>query len=139
MWKRLNRQSSYGTPTLTQTTPDEKTTSSPNYIENGALSISSRPAFGRKGTGDVLKGLPDLPLYVSSRALFTIADEYFKANRYRSIRMSKTGASPMHLRPLPSTRNHCQRWTAHQMGVLATHRDHLHFTLMMSPHPAHQA
>ncbi|KAL8947721.1 MAG: hypothetical protein Q9222_006030 [Ikaeria aurantiellina] len=30
-------------------------------LNNGSFSISSRPAFGRKGTGDVLKGLPALP------------------------------------------------------------------------------
>ncbi|KAL8837592.1 MAG: hypothetical protein Q9170_002469 [Blastenia crenularia] len=31
-------------------------------LNNGSFSLSSRPAFGRKGTGDVLKGLPALPL-----------------------------------------------------------------------------
>ncbi|KAL9602321.1 MAG: hypothetical protein Q9219_001887 [cf. Caloplaca sp. 3 TL-2023] len=30
-------------------------------LNNGAFSLSSRPAFGRKGTADVLKGLPALP------------------------------------------------------------------------------
>ncbi|KAL8736966.1 MAG: hypothetical protein Q9181_002162 [Wetmoreana brouardii] len=31
-------------------------------LSNGSFSLSSRPAFGRKATGDVLKGLPALPL-----------------------------------------------------------------------------
>ena len=31
-------------------------------LSDGKFSISSRPAFGRRRTGDVLKGLPDLPL-----------------------------------------------------------------------------
>ena len=33
-------------------------------LDNSDLSLSSRPAFGRRGTEDVLKGLPELPLYV---------------------------------------------------------------------------
>ena len=31
-------------------------------LSDGSFSLSSRPAFGRKGTQDVLKGLPNLPL-----------------------------------------------------------------------------
>lgn len=31
-------------------------------LNDGSFSLSSRPAFGRKGTRDVLKGLPNLPL-----------------------------------------------------------------------------
>jgi len=31
-------------------------------LNNGDFSISSRPAFGRKDTGDILKGLPQVPL-----------------------------------------------------------------------------
>ncbi|KAL8698568.1 MAG: hypothetical protein Q9201_006500 [Fulgogasparrea decipioides] len=33
----------------------------PTNLSNGSFSLSSRPAFGRKATGDVLKGLPALP------------------------------------------------------------------------------
>ncbi|KAL8850335.1 MAG: hypothetical protein Q9221_004750 [Calogaya cf. arnoldii] len=34
-------------------------------LNDGSFSLSSRPAFGRKATRDVLKGLPNLPLPIS--------------------------------------------------------------------------
>lgn len=69
MWKRLNNKDrqpeiAIGSPTLIETTADEYTLQSTTNINNGSFSISSRPAFGRKRTEDVLKGLPALPLYV---------------------------------------------------------------------------
>ncbi len=69
MWKRLNNKDrpteiTIGSPTLIETTADENTLQGTTNINNGSFSISSRPAFGRKGTEDVLKGLPALPLYV---------------------------------------------------------------------------
>lgn len=69
MWKRLNskdRQSGriVGSPTLIETTADQNIFRNSTNINNGSFSISSRPAFGRKGTADVLKGLPAVPLYV---------------------------------------------------------------------------
>ena len=67
MWKRINRQPdrNIGSPTLIETTVDQQVLSSTTNLNNGDFSISSRPAFGRKTTEDVLKGLPDLPLYVA--------------------------------------------------------------------------
>ena len=64
MWKRLNRtpDRGIGNPILIETTVDEKTLDGSIILNSGDLSISSRPAFGRKGTQDVLKGLPELPL-----------------------------------------------------------------------------
>jgi len=63
MWKRLNkdRQSSNASSTLIRTRNETALQDTTN-INNGILSLSSRPAFGRKSTGDVLKGLPELPL-----------------------------------------------------------------------------
>ena len=67
MWKRINRQPdrSIGSPTLIETTVDEHTLQNTTSLNNGDFSISSRPAFGRKKTDDVIKGLPDLPLSVT--------------------------------------------------------------------------
>lgn len=67
MWKRLNRPSAkgIGNPTLIETTVDEKTLESSAILNTNNISISSRPAFGRKTTQDVLKELPELPLYVT--------------------------------------------------------------------------
>lgn len=66
MWKRINRTGdrSIGHPTLIETTVDERTLEGSTMLKTGDFSISSRPAFGRKKTQDVLKGLPELPLYV---------------------------------------------------------------------------
>lgn len=66
MWKRLNRtpDREIGNPTLIETTVDQKTLEGLTTLNAGDFSISSRPAFGRKKTQDVLKGLPELPLYV---------------------------------------------------------------------------
>ena len=64
MWKRINRQPerSIGGPVHVEPTVDEHTIESTTNLNNGDFSISSRPAFGRKKTEDVLKGLPDIPL-----------------------------------------------------------------------------
>lgn len=69
MWKRLNNKDrqpeiTIGSPTLIGTTADKNPLQGTTNINNGSFSISSRPAFGRKRTEDVLKGLPALPLYV---------------------------------------------------------------------------
>lgn len=66
MWKRINRTGDRGIghPTLIETTVDERTLEGSTMLNTGDFSISSRPAFGRKRTQDVLKGLPELPLYV---------------------------------------------------------------------------
>lgn len=65
MWKRFNRpaEKAIGSPTLMETTLDEKSAHDLRSLTNGDFSISSRPAFGRKQTEDVVKALPDLPLY----------------------------------------------------------------------------
>ncbi|MCJ1468686.1 hypothetical protein MMC07_007315 [Pseudocyphellaria aurata] len=64
MWKRANRTGdrAIGHPTLIETTVDERTLEGLTLLNTGDFSISSRPAFGRKKTQDVLKGLPELPL-----------------------------------------------------------------------------
>ena len=64
MWKRINRQPEkrIGSPTHVETTIDDHTVRNTTNLNNGDFSISSRPAFGRKKTDDVLKGLPELPL-----------------------------------------------------------------------------
>lgn len=68
MFKRFNRPSerAIGNPTLLETTLDEKSIEGLTNLSSGDLSISSRPAFGRKQTEDVVKDLPDLPLYSSN-------------------------------------------------------------------------
>lgn len=69
MWssrKRLDHSDSTSSPP-TQTSPAEpyvQRNEPPTLVtnlNNGSFSLSSRPAFGRKNTGDVLKGLPALP------------------------------------------------------------------------------
>lgn len=74
MWKRPKdpqpeRPLVFGSPTLIEADFDEQILQNAANINNGAYSISSRPAFGRKRTSDVLKGLPALPLYVKTKAL----------------------------------------------------------------------
>ncbi len=66
MWKRLNRtpDREIGHPTLIETTVDQRTLEGSTILKAGDFSISSRPAFGRKQTQDVLKDLPVLPWYV---------------------------------------------------------------------------
>ena len=75
MFKRSARQPqrAIGSPTLIDPDADsrvfENTMSvgkDPVDLSGGDFSISARPAFGRRRTGDVLKGLPDLPLYLKS-------------------------------------------------------------------------
>ena len=67
MWKRFNQnrasESAIGNPTLMETTLDEKSYSGLTNLSSGEFSLSSRPAFGRKQTEDVVKELPALPLY----------------------------------------------------------------------------
>lgn len=67
MWKRSTRQPrNVGDPVLNESIledPPQRTTN----LNSGDFSISARPAFGRKETADVLKGLPDLPLWVNQR------------------------------------------------------------------------
>ena len=45
-------------------TSKDRDPQSTTNINSGSFSLSSRPAFGRKRTEDVLKGLPALPLFV---------------------------------------------------------------------------
>ena len=69
MWKRTStkdrqpeRPVVFGSPTLFETNVDSRILQEAKNINNSEYSISSRPAFGRKHTSDVLKGLPALPL-----------------------------------------------------------------------------
>ena len=69
MWKSSKNRDRQSETTIENTTridstADEHTPQSPKNINSGSFSLSSRPAFGRKRTEDVLKGLPALPLYV---------------------------------------------------------------------------
>ena len=71
MWKNLKNkdrrpESAIGGPALIETPVDDNTLQGTTNINDGCFSISSRPAFGRKRTEDVLKELPSLPLYVLS-------------------------------------------------------------------------
>ncbi len=69
MWKRIPqlnrpRDNAIGNPILIDTTFDEEVLGAMSRVSdlnNGQYSISSRPAFGRKQTEDVLKGLPQPP------------------------------------------------------------------------------
>ncbi|KAL8739897.1 MAG: hypothetical protein Q9190_007342 [Brigantiaea leucoxantha] len=63
---RPDRASSLGAPTAVEPAIEENATDESGSLINGEHSISSRPAFGRKTTGDVVKDLPALPLYVMS-------------------------------------------------------------------------
>lgn len=65
MWKRRRQPDrTIGAPVLFETSLDEQSLKGLTNLNHGDFSISSRPAFGRKHTEDVLKGLPELPLYV---------------------------------------------------------------------------
>lgn len=66
MWKSSkNRDRQFESdPTLIEGTADEHTPQRTTNINSGSFSLSSRPAFGRKRTEDVLEGLPALPLCV---------------------------------------------------------------------------
>lgn len=71
MWKNLKNkdrqsESAIGGSTLIETAVDENNLPGTTNLNDGCFSISSRPAFGRKRTEDVLKDLPSLPLYVLS-------------------------------------------------------------------------
>ena len=121
MWKRLNhrdRQSSIGSPTLIGTDVDEKILQNATNISNGDYSLSSRPAFGRKGTGDVLKGLPSLPLFVynSQRSLCSLAHRHMAtdrslAARYKSLPALKIDPYPKSQRLHLYIRNPPPKWT----------------------------
>ena len=109
MWKRLNNKDrqteiAIGSPTLIETTADENSLQGTTNINNGSFSISSRPAFGRKGTEDVLKGLPALPLYVpnSSQKDPMLTQ---KAINYRFQASEMAGQYLKHPLHLHSTRN----------------------------------
>ena len=70
MWKRIPqlnrpRDNAIGNPTLIETTFDEKALGAMAHVtdvNNGNLSISTQPAFGRKENKDVRNALPQLPL-----------------------------------------------------------------------------
>ena len=63
MWKRSNRQpKDVGDPSLTEPFADETSQQRTTNLNSGDFSISTRPAFGTRRSGDVLKGLPELPL-----------------------------------------------------------------------------
>lgn len=63
MWKRRRQQDkTIGAPVLFETSLDEQSLRGLTNLNNCNFSISSRPAFGKKYTDDVLKGLPELPL-----------------------------------------------------------------------------
>ena len=99
MWKRINRQTerSIGSPTLVETTIDDQILRTTTNLNNGDFSISSRPAFGRKTTEDVLKGLPDLPLYVPRRVAGSVDTDPKPVNPY--YRFLKPPRKGLHLRP----------------------------------------
>jgi hypothetical protein len=64
MFKRFNRPQdrSISNPTLMETTLDEKSIEGLTDLNNGELSLSAKPAFGRRRKEDVVKDLPDIPL-----------------------------------------------------------------------------
>lgn len=76
MWRRLNSRDRQvdgrlESQTLVNTSADQDSFQASTDIDNNDFSMSSRPAFGRKGTADVLKGLPAVPLYVKMLTLRT--------------------------------------------------------------------
>lgn len=108
MWKRLNNKDrqpeiAIGSPTIFETTADENSLQGTTNINNGSFSISSRPAFGRKRTEDVLKGLPALPLYVPSSNQNSKLRQ--KATNCRSLASQIADHYLKHLQHLQSTRN----------------------------------
>lgn len=63
MWKRRRQPDrTIGAPILFETSLDEQSLKGLTDLNHREFSISSRPAFGRKQTDDVLKGLPFIPL-----------------------------------------------------------------------------
>ena len=63
MWKRFNKSNDrVGSPSRTETTVEAKGAGGPTSLNDGSLSLSSRPAFGRKEPQDVVKDLPEIPL-----------------------------------------------------------------------------
>lgn len=62
MWKRSNRQSTpIETSALAEYSEEGSTPERNINLNSGDFSISARPAFGRRESQDILKGLPDLP------------------------------------------------------------------------------
>lgn len=143
MWKRLNnkdRQPEFaiGNPTLIETTADEDTLQGTTNINNGSFSISSRPAFGRKGTEDVLKGLPALPLYVpNSNSKTSQADtesnklQVSGVTNGRPLSESPT-ASSLYSQPSPDLNNDSTRKNAHRFRSSSLYPDDV--SPPISPH-----
>ena len=131
MWKRINKdrqpETAMGSSAFIETVANENTLQGTTNINNGSFSISSRPAFGRKRTEDVLKGLPALPLYAplptrkhsrltqkATNCTFRgsqMADHYqkhllyllFTRNLHRSYTTIRHGRTAIYLGLLPST------------------------------------
>ena len=105
MWKNMKNkdrkcESAIESPTLIETPADEKDENTPRSttnINNGSFSISSRPAFGRKRTTDVLKSLPAIPLYVLSSN-----QKAFEADM-RSNKLQVSGGRPLSEAPTASS------------------------------------
>ena len=66
MWKRFNKSNDrVASPSRTETAVEAveaKDAGGPTSLNDGSLSLSSRPAFGRKESQDVVKDLPQIPL-----------------------------------------------------------------------------
>ncbi|MCJ1398492.1 hypothetical protein MMC11_001692 [Xylographa trunciseda] len=83
MWKRFNpnraSESAIGNPTLVETTLDETSYKGLTNLSSGEFSLSSRPAFGRKQTEDVVKELPALP-FRDDQSILPLAVRSFSAS-----------------------------------------------------------
>ena len=132
MWKsskNRDRQSE-SDPTLIESTADEHTPQSTTNINSGSFSLSSRPAFGRKRTEDVLKGLPALPLCVLCSNRNAIDADTEKSNKLqisgitngRPISEAPT-ASSVYSQPSPEMNGNPIRKNGHKIRSSSLYPD----------------
>ena len=63
MWKRFNKSNDRpGSPSRTETAIEAHGAEGSMNLNDGSLSLSARPAWSRKESGDVIKDLPEIPL-----------------------------------------------------------------------------
>ena len=131
MWKSSKHKDRLpeSDPTLIESTADEHIPQSTTNINSGSFSLSSRPAFGRKRTEDVLKGLPALPLCVLCSNRNAI-DADSKSNKLqvsgitngRPISEAPT-ASSVYSRPSPELSDNPTRRNGHKIRSSSLYPD----------------
>ena len=122
MWKSSkNRDRQSESPTLIESTADEHTPQSTTNINSGSFSLSSRPAFGRKRTEDVLKGLPALP-FANTESNKLQVSGITNGRPIRPISEAPT-ASSVYSQPSPELKGNPTRKNDHNIRSSALYPD----------------